>query len=72
MSYRSVYEIVQNGSGWVLRRQGSIPLVEFPTRSQAVRAGVAVSLDEGLASLLVRRVDGSVEELDPTLLSLDV
>ncbi|CAN5817332.1 hypothetical protein BH23GEM9_BH23GEM9_15460 [soil metagenome] len=65
-----IYEVVQNGSGWVLRRSDRVPLVEFPTRAQAVRAGVAVCLDEGLKRLRIRRADGRVEEVDPLMLSL--
>lgn len=65
------YDVVQGGSGWVLRR-GRRPLVEFPTESQAVRAAVAVCRDEGLARLVVRRADGGVEEIDPGLLLFDV
>lgn len=65
------YEVVQNESGWVLRRADRTPLVEFPTRGQAVRAGVAVCLDEGLTRLRIRRADGRVEEVDPLVYSLD-
>lgn len=61
-------EVEQRSSGWLLRRQGRPPLVEFPTRVQAVRAAIAVCQDEGSARLLIRTSDGSVEELDPTLL----
>ena len=71
MSEQVLYEVVQGGSGWVLR-QGMRPLVEFPTERQAVRAAVAVCRDEGLARLLVRRADGEVEEIDPGLVSFDV
>jgi hypothetical protein len=61
------YEVIQNDSGWVLRRYDRTPLVEFPTRSQALRAGIAVSRDEGLSRLLVCGKDGRVEEVDPLL-----
>jgi hypothetical protein len=71
MGNELIYEVVQNDSGWVLRRYGRTPLVEFPTRGQAVRAGIAVCLDEGQARLRIRRADGSVEEIDPLVLSLD-
>jgi hypothetical protein len=64
------YEVVEGGSGWVLR-QGRIPLVAFPTEGQAVRAAVAVCRDEGLERLVIRRACGGVEELDPGVLSLD-
>ena len=64
------YEVVQGGSGWLLRRRKT-PLVEFPTESQAVRAAVAVCRDEGLARLVIRRSCGGVEELDPWLFGLD-
>ncbi|HSJ06399.1 MAG TPA: hypothetical protein VK936_06845 [Longimicrobiales bacterium] len=59
-----VYDVVQGPAGWVLRH-GRTPLVAFPTRKEAVRAGIAVCLDEGLGRLVVRRSDGGVEELDP-------
>ena len=71
MYEQTLYEVVQGGSGWVLRR-GRRPLVEFPTESQAVRAAVAVCRDEGLARLVVRRADGGVEEIDPGRVSFDV
>ena len=71
MEERVVYEVVQGGSGWILR-QGRRPLVEFPTESQAIRAAVAVCRDEGLARLVVRRANGGVEEVDPSLVSFDV
>lgn len=61
MSNQAGYEVVQGRTGWVLRRLGLAPLVEFPTRRQAVRAGLAVCQDEGLAELVVRRADGQVE-----------
>ena len=61
------FEVVQNDSGWILRRQDRTPLVEFPTRRQAVRAAIAVCRDEGVTRLLVRRADGRVEEVDATL-----
>jgi hypothetical protein len=64
------YEVVQGGSGWVLRH-GRTPLVEFPTERQAVRAGIAVCRDEGLARLVIRRAGGSVEEVDFGLYSLE-
>lgn len=67
MQEQVLYEVVQDGSGWVLRH-GRTPLVEFPTEGQAVRAGVAVCRDEGLARLVIRRADGGVEEVDPWLL----
>lgn len=66
-----VYEVVQNESGWVLRRHDRTPLVEFPTRDAAVRAGVAVSRDEGLGRLRVKDAAGAVEELDPHALYLE-
>jgi hypothetical protein len=66
-----VYEVVQNETGWVLRRTDRTPLVEFPTRGQAVRAGVAICLDEGVTRLRIRRADGRVEDLDPLMLSLE-
>ena len=62
------YEVVQNGNGWVLQH-GRIPLVEFPTEGQAVRAAVAVCRDEGLGRLLIRRAGGRVEVLDPWVLN---
>jgi hypothetical protein len=71
MSSELTYEVVQSDSGWVLRRADRTPLVEFPTRGQAVRAGVAVCLDEGVTRLRIRRADGSVEEVDPLMLALD-
>jgi hypothetical protein len=70
MGEQVLYEVVQGGSGWVLR-QGRTPLVEFPTEGQAVRAAMAVCRDEGLARLVIRRACGGVEELDPGLLSLE-
>ena len=70
MSQNRVYEVVQNRSGWVLRRH-RVSLVEFPTQEQAVRAGLAVCRDEGLTRLHVRRADGAVEELDPLMLELE-
>lgn len=66
-----LYEVVERDGGWTLRRHGRVPLVEFPTENQAVRAGVAVCRDEGLARLVIRREGGGVEELDPWLYSLD-
>jgi hypothetical protein len=59
-----LYEVVEGGTGWVLWRAGSTPLVEFPTRVQAIRAAVAVCLDEGMTRLIVRGADGVVEEID--------
>lgn len=59
------YEIVQGTSGWILRRPDRTPLVEFPTRRQAVSAGLAVCQDEGLAQLIIRDADGRVEEVEP-------
>jgi len=64
------YEIVQNGTGWVLRRHRTA-LVEFATQDQAVRAGVAVCRDEGLASLRILRADGGIEVVDPLMLDLE-
>jgi hypothetical protein len=58
------YEVVQNDSGWVLRRHDRTALVEFPTRGQALRAAIAISRDEGLAHLVIRRNDGGVERFD--------
>jgi hypothetical protein len=71
MSREVIYEVVQNDTGWVLRRTDHAPLVEFPTRGQAVRAGAAVCLDEGVTRLRIRRADGRVEEVDPLLLSME-
>jgi hypothetical protein len=71
MGSELVYEVVQNESGWVLRRTDRTPLVEFPTRGQAVRAGVAICLDEGITRLRIRRADGRVEDVDPLMLSLE-
>lgn len=70
MQQQPVYEVVQGRNGWVLRQSG-LPLVEFPTEAQAVRAAVAVCRDEGLARLVIRRTDGGVEEVDPWVRSLD-
>jgi hypothetical protein len=67
MAEERTYEVVQNDSGWVLRRHDRTPLVEFPTRRQAVRAGIAVSLDEGVTRLIIRRADGRTEEVHPLL-----
>jgi hypothetical protein len=64
MAEKQEYEVVQGRTGWSLRLRGRTSLVEFPTRRQAVRAGLAVCRDEGLARLLVRRADGVEEELD--------
>jgi hypothetical protein len=71
MQAQQSYEVVRGRSGWALRRRGQSPLVEFPTRRQAVRAGIAVCRDEGLARLLIRGEDGVVEELDALLHPLD-
>jgi hypothetical protein len=71
MSNHAGYEVVQGSSGWVLRKSGRAALVEFPTRRQAVRAGIAVCQDEGLARLLVRRADGREEVLDPLEQSME-
>jgi hypothetical protein len=71
MGSELVYEVVQNESGWVLRRTDRTPLVEFPTRGQAVRAGVAICLDEGVTRLRIRRADGRIEDVDPLMLSLE-
>jgi hypothetical protein len=65
------YEVVQGRSGWVLKRLGRSPLVEFPTRRQAVRAAIAVCQDEGLARLVIRRADGRVQVLDPLVESME-
>jgi hypothetical protein len=65
------YEVVQGRTGWALAREGRPPLVEFPTRRQAVRAAIAVCQDEGLARLLIRRSDGTVEKVDPLIHPLD-
>ncbi|MEX1181782.1 MAG: DUF2188 domain-containing protein [Gemmatimonadota bacterium] len=70
MTQNRGFEVVQNDSGWMLRRDRT-PLVEFPTRRQAVRAAIAVCQDEGLVRLLIRRADGGVEELDASALTLD-
>ncbi|MBR9989465.1 MAG: hypothetical protein KFH98_06900 [Gemmatimonadetes bacterium] len=70
MQERARYEVVEGGRGWVLR-QGRIPLVEFPTEGQAVRAALAVCRDEGLGRLLIRRACGAVEELLPGVHSLE-
>jgi hypothetical protein len=67
MEAHASYEVVQNGTGWILRRSDLTPLVEFPTQGQALRAGIAVCRDEGLGRLVIRRSDGSVEEVDPLL-----
>ena len=69
MQEQVLYEVVQGSSGWTLR-QGRVPLVEFPTESQAVRAAIAVCRDEGLARLVIRRACGGVEEVDPGLHTL--
>ena len=71
MAKQVLYEVVQGRSGWQLRRRGERPLVEFPTESQALRAAVAVCQAEGLARLVIRRASGSVEEVDPAVLSLE-
>jgi hypothetical protein len=65
------YEIVQGESGWVLRGPDRMALVEFPTRRHALRAGIAVSRDEGLARLVIRRADGRIEVIDPLVQSLE-
>jgi hypothetical protein len=71
MGIKPLYEVVENKTGWVLRRTDRTPLVEFPTRGQAVRAGIAVCRDEGLGSLRIRRSDGRYEDVDPLMVSLD-
>lgn len=70
MQEQAHYEVVQKGEGWILR-QGRIPLVEFPTEGQAVRAAMAVCRDEGLARLVIRRACGGVEVLDPGVISVE-
>lgn len=70
MNDRGHLEIVQNGSGWVLRHRATA-LVEFPTARQALRAAVAVCQDEGVGLLRIRRADGSVQDVDPFILSLE-
>jgi hypothetical protein len=65
-----VYDVIQGPAGWVLRHDRT-PLVAFPTRTEAVRAGIAVCLDEGLGRLVVRRSDGGVEELDPRVYAME-
>lgn len=70
MSSEPLYEVMERETGWVLRRTET-PLVEFPTRGQALRAGIAVCRDEGLASLRIRRADGRFEDVDPFMYSLD-
>jgi hypothetical protein len=70
MHEQVLYEVVQGGSGWVLR-QGRTPLVEFPTEGQAIRAGLAVCRDEGLARLVIRRACGAIEEVNSAVLMLD-
>jgi len=65
------YEVVQNATGWVVRRADRTALVEFPSESQAIRAAAAVCRDEGQLRLVIRRSDGGVEELDPWQLSFD-
>ena len=70
MQEQVLYEVVQGSNGWTLR-QGRVPLVEFPTERQAVRAAIAVCRDEGLARLVIRRSCGGVEDLDPAVLSLE-
>jgi hypothetical protein len=67
MADERVYEVIQNDSGWLLRRQDRTPLVEFPTRGQAVRAGIAVCQDEGMTRLLIRPADGRIEQIFPML-----
>jgi hypothetical protein len=71
MVSQPLYEVVENHTGWVLRRADRTPLVEFPTRGQALRAGIAVCLDEGLGRLRIRRADGRVEDVDPLVYSLE-
>ncbi|HSJ25201.1 MAG TPA: DUF2188 domain-containing protein [Longimicrobiales bacterium] len=71
MSSKPLYEVLEKETGWVLRRADRTPLVEFPTRGQALRAGIAVCRDEGLASLRIRRADGRFEDVDPFMYSLD-
>ena len=66
MAVQQAYEVFENGRGWVLRRPDRIPIVEFPTRHQAIRAGIAVCMDEGRSILRVQGADGSVEEWDTT------
>jgi hypothetical protein len=65
MANDRVYEVIQNESGWLLRRQDRTPLVEFPTRGQAVRAGIAVCQDEGMTRLLIRPANGMTEQVYP-------
>jgi hypothetical protein len=67
MADERVYEVIQKGSGWLLRRQDRTPLVEFPTRGQAVRAGIAVCQDEGMTRLLIRPANGRIEQIYPLL-----
>jgi len=64
-----IYEVVQRPSGWVLRRNDRTPLVEFPTREQAVRAALAVSRDEGLIRMRIRRADGQVQTIETAEMS---
>jgi hypothetical protein len=71
MADERVYEVIQNESGWLLRRQDRTPLVEFPTRSQAVRAGIAVCQDEGMTRLLIRSAGGMIEQVYPLLGAVD-
>jgi hypothetical protein len=71
MGSKPLYEVVENETGWVLRRTNQTPLVEFPTRTQALRAGIAVCRDEGLGRLRIRRSDGHYEDVDPLVYSLD-
>lgn len=65
-----MYDVIQGRSGWVLRHRRT-PLVEFPTRLEAVRAGIVVCRDEGLGPLVITGADGVVEEIDPVILALD-
>jgi hypothetical protein len=71
MGSKPLYEVVENETGWVLRRADRTPLVEFPTRGQALRAGIAVCRDEGLGRLRIRRSDGRIEDVDPFMYMLD-
>jgi hypothetical protein len=71
MQEQVIYEVVEGGTGWQLRRRGQAPLVEFPSELQALSAGVAVCRDEGLARLVILRAGGVTEEVDPLVQPLN-
>ena len=64
MARKRAWEVCENGRGWVLRRQDDLAIVEFPTQRQAIRAGLAVCIDEGLDILRIQRADGTLEEME--------